>query len=480
MALMTAGKEREIGNNLAEASSANMTDAITLGIVVDTNDPQQMGRVRAMCARWGDSADSPTEYIPWAVYASPFGGQTHVGDRGPGLQESKGGVAYGMWAIPKVGAQVLVTCIDGDPNQRVYLGCVFDQYTPHTLPHGRYMYDKHPAIDDDTLPAGPLTSAEQPIEPLHSNMVKAFGQSGSENYEWQSRGADHSASALDVAVLNLTQSQAPDDKDIEHNDWTSRQGYQTSRIDPAAPVTDNTERNFDSMVYSLTSPGFHSVSMDDRIENCRIRIRTTAGNQIILDDTNERIYISTAEGENWIELDQKGNIDIYSSNKLSVRTEQGINFTTDKEIRMYAEEGFHFYTPAKMNFHALDNIEIITEKNMHTRVDKSLYTLVAEEMNLKSGNDMNLTTGAYMNSRASSDIIETASNIHMNGPSARTAVNAQPDPAKWTHKVPAHEPYARTMTKDDFTHAPEFPYGSDDVNRVERGSSICRGLYWRR
>jgi hypothetical protein len=450
MARVTRQRAAELSNKIVSTTTQHLMDSVTVGTVVDTNDPQQMGRVRVVCTRWGDSFDFPVDSVPWALYASPFGGRTQVGTRGNGIQESKGSVAYGMWAIPKVGAQVVVMCVDSDPNQRVYLGCIYDQFTPHTLPHGRFMYDDHPLLDNTVTPSGPYTSAEQPIEPLNTNLKQAFGNKSHPNFEWQNRGADYTASALDVANLNTTQSSVPDDKDVIKDGWTSRQGYQTNRQDPNAPTT-LTPRNLDSMVYSLTSPGFHSISMDDRIENCRMRFRTTSGHQIILDDTNERIYISTAKGENWIELDQSGNIDIFTNSKLNVRAKQGINFTSDEDIRFHAKKQIHLY--------AGDNIHVQAENQFH----------------VKTGNTLHLTSGSRMNFLSSEKILQTGTEIHFNGPAADPA-----EKAKWTHRVPDHEPFARVMTKNDYTHEPELPYDHPDVNRVERGRQITRGLFWRR
>lgn len=436
---------------------------ITLGMVVDTNDPQQMGRVRVLCAQWGDTWNSKAEDLPWAVYMSPFGGQQQVGTRGPGVQESEGGIAYGMWAIPKVGSQVAVVCIDGNPMTRMYFGCVFDQFTPHTMPHGRFMYDDHPELErggSDPAPYGPYTSAEKFIQPLATNLKQAFGNVGEPNHEFRTRAADYTVTRLDISQLNQTYSKVQDDKDVAHDNWTSTQGYQVSRTDPNAPSS-FTDRNYDSMVCSFTSPGFHALSMDDRQENCRIRLRTTSGHQIIMDDTNERIYIATAKGNNWIELDQDGNIDIFTANKLNVHAAKEINMTSDETIRLYGKKGVHIKSDDDLRIEAANDIHVKT----------------GNVLRLKSTGDMNLDTGAQMNLLASGNIIGNGSQIHFNGPAASPAGEQS---ALWTNRVPDHEPWARVMTKDDSSHQPEFDYTSAEVGKSERGRQIERGMYWRR
>lgn len=445
------------------ASPSTTMPYVTLGMVVDTNDPQQMGRVRVICSQWGDTWGTPVEDLPWALYMSPFGGHVQVGTRGPGVQDSEGSVAYGMWAVPKVGSQVAVLCVDGNPMTRMYFGCVYDQFTPHTLPHGRFMYDDHPELEKsgtDPKPYGPYTSAEKFIQPLAQNLKRAFGNVGEPNFEFRSRGADYSVSRVDVSQLTQTYSKAQDDKDVKHEDWTSTQGYQASRTDPNAPST-YTDRNYDSMVYSFTSPGFHSLSMDDRQENCRVRLRTTSGHQIILDDTNERIYIATATGNNWIELDQDGNIDIFTANKLNVHAAKEINMTSDESIRLYGKKGVHIKSDEEMRVDVASDIHVKTGANLRVNAGSTL--------NLQSGGNMNMSAGGV--------IAGDGSAVHWN--SGRSSPAGE-QLALWTNRVPNHEPWARTMTKTDTSHEPEFPYDSKEVGKSERGRSIERGSFWRR
>lgn len=457
-------------------------DYVTLGTVVDTNDPQQMGRVRVVCPQWGDSWSANVEDMPWAIYVAPFGGQTQMGTRGPGIQESEGGIAYGMWAVPKIGAQVVVMCIDGNPSTRMYFGCVYDQFTPHTMPHGRFMYDDHPELEKSgasPAPYGPYTSTEKYIQPLTANMKKAFGDKSEPSYEYRTRAADYTVSRVDISQIDHTYSKVQDDESVTHDGRSYTQGYQVSRSDPDAPSS-YTTRNYDSMVYSITTPGFHAFSMDDRQENCRMRLRTTSGHQIILDDTNERIYIATAQGNNWIELDQDGNIDIYTSNKLSVHAAKDINLTSDETIRMYAKKGIHMHSDDEIRVDAAKDIHIKTQQNVRTKADQSIKAEAGQEFSVKTGTDLKLTSGGNTHYNASSNMYCTATEIHLNGPTAATADAAAEQPAFWTNKVPDHEPYARVMTKNDFTHDPELKYDDKKVGRVERGRVIARGMFWRR
>jgi hypothetical protein len=491
-------KQKQI---LSSAGAARQTqEFITLGTVVDTNDPQQMGRVRAVCPAWGDTFETVVEDLPWCIYVAPFGGQMQTGFRGPANTETAGGVAYGIWAIPKVGAQVIVACLDGDPSIRVYMGCVYDQLTPHTMPHGRWMYDDHDALpaEDTVVPRGPYSSRELPIEPLSANIKQAFGQNNARRFERQTRAADYSVAGVGVESLDFTASAVQDDKNITADGWTSTQGYAVSRGDPDGKST-LTDRNYDSQVYTFTSPGFHSLSMDDRPENCRVRLRTTAGHQILMDDTNERIYIQTAKGNSWVELDQNGNIDIFTANKVNVRAAKDINFTSDETIRFSARRGIHMYSDDEIRMHSLKDVNILSEQNLrvhslqstffqadqdvHLTAGASYFLSVAADLHEKCGSNFHISSGATTHINAGASLLTTAPEIHLNGPSAAVAQNAQAPSeqrAFLTNRVPDHEPWARTMTANDFSHEPEFSYDSDQVNRSERGTTTDRGEFWRR
>lgn len=483
---------------------------LTVGTVVDTNDPQQMGRVRAVCPFFGDTFDMLITDVPWALCVTPFAGANQVGTRGPGLDSTDGYMAYGLWAIPKIGAQVIIGFLDGNVQQRIWLGCLHDQLTPHTMPHGRFMFDDHPTLEEDNdffqdgevRPFGPYSTEEKFIKPTKDNLKTAFTSDDStrdgKKYEWRTRGADYSVSAVDLEDLVATWSQHADDKDYVYEEWMNRQGYQLSRIRPdlQSPLT---QHNFDNQVTALVSPGFHALSMDDRQENCRIRLRTTSGHQVILDDTNERIYIQTAGGENWIEMDQKGNIDVFTSNKVNIHAAKDINFTADETIRMYAGKGIHMYSGDEVRLQAAKDVHFKFAQNWHTHVSQDVYIQTDQDLNVKSGQasywqsvdnievksgaDLNLTSGGTTNQNAGAAIIETAPAIHHNGPGATTAAPATSPSelaAYWTSRVPDHEPWGRVMTKDDTTHDPEVSYTDASNGKVERGVAIPRGTYWRR
>ncbi len=514
---------------------------VTIGIVVDTNDPQQMGRVRARCLGLNDSEDGLIKHVPWAQYGAPFGGTLQAGTRGSEDDKITGPTAYGMWGIPKVNTHVLIMCLDGNPQTRVWIGCLHTNLATHTLPHGRFAYTDNTGLpDDDDKPVGPISTFENNIEPLHTNLRTAFdaGHTGEDNFEFQSRGADFQAAGLGLGQDEVTLSEVEDDQDekeagsLADTDLKatnkdgeeakgSRQGYQTSRIAPDQ-FSDYTPRNLDNMVTALVSPGFHAMSMDDRQENCRIRLRTTGGHQIIFDDTNERIYLATASGENWIELDQQGNIDIYTSGKISAHAAHDINFTSDRSIRMYGKAGIHLKSDQEIRITAENDISINTSAVLRAKSGSNILLESTKDIHLKATEDLAATAGAVIKIKSGSTLFLDGSATHLkasggtmeisasgdtniNGAKVNLAPGGTADSAGeateskaadflsyFTNRIPDHEPWARSDTRADDTEddLSDTDYGSEKVGRERRITAtdgvndveipITRGSKWRR
>lgn len=439
-----------LGDNQVELPS------ITMGRVVNVNDPQQMGRVQVFMPSMGhngtihDHTTDEGQHYYWVSYASPLAGSDTTQVRGPNEGETTEGVmSYGMWAIPSVGANVLVAIVDDDPRQMYWFACIHNYGTPHTLPHGRY-------LGDDSGVDGPFVSNETNLTPLYKNLKKAFGEDTAAP-EWISRGADYSASAVSqrqVSYKNFpVSSSVPDnfESDVTEADGqkTGRdqkytQGYAVNRADPDKDTNtedlsrkgNETPKNMESTVKSFTSQGGHAWAMDDRSENNRMRLRTSTGHQIILDDTNERIYISTNEGRNYIEMDSDGHVYVYTQESFSVRSEGDINFTTEKTFRVKAKEGIHHQTEDEYRVHAKKDIHTHGELNSYTKIDgnrhdhivgtdnllvddeihihgkKNIFTLTDKDFHLRSDN-VRVKSSNVIASESGSTTTVSATNVNI-------------------------------------------------------------------
>lgn len=382
---------------------------ISIGVVVDTDDPLQMGRLRIYCPELNDDPKK-VQYLPWASYVSPFGGSINNSSHTKGHDPSKpstssGMTQYGFWAIPELGANVLVACIGGDPRRRVYLGCLYGHKETGALFNGVYSWK-----NADSGPDGPFCAPEadengnmkplKPMEPLSTNQSTAF-KGNKSSREWKTRAADYSGmSNVDIPNFGTNTQLSSGEKDSWVKNKLGAMGYDWTSFK-------NLGAYLSAKVFGLMSPGLHAISMDDRPFNSRIRLRTTAGHQIILDDTNERIYVSTYEGKSWIELDKSGNIDIFGERRFSVHAEKDINFSTDESFRVKAKGGIYLYagdttgqTPleeepktGEIRMHSTGDLHLVNEKNIYQKVNGNVDMFVGGSFNTFAQNSYKLKIG---------------------------------------------------------------------------------------
>lgn len=408
----------------------NLTNTLCVGVVVDTDDPLEQGRLKVWCP---DLNDNPKKvlHIPWASYVTPYGGSINNAcyARGhiAGSELSEGSVHYGFWGIPEHGAHVIVACINGDSRRRVWLGCLPEQQETHTLFNGRFAWN---AGNVD----GPLTSSGSPIEPAYTNAGIAF-EDDRESAEWKTRGAEYQVASVreDLGEIpspsksTYLDNQYPQMTEAEQDDWVKPKvgshGYDWTGHKQLGEFKS-------SRAFGMTTPGFHSFVMDDRAFNSRIRIKTTAGHQILMDDTNERIYISTYEGESYVEMDRSGNIDIYSGRRISLHAEKDINIESDETVRIKGKKGIHMYagdttgqTPldsvpadGQIRMHSTDDMHFYVENNLRIYVENDQYLEVG-------GNVENLVTGDWAGSAEGMFCIDSSEQILMNSSTSQMTLD---------------------------------------------------------
>lgn len=338
----------------------NLTNFVE-GIVIDTSDPQQMGRIKVHCPSIDGDKYNP-ESIPWVSYVSPLAGQTVNYPAGSTAQVTQGPHSYGFWAIPKIGALVIVGFLYGDHNLRFYIGSYFGDHGNRSLPAGR-----------NSTSTGPISDIFEPVNPAASNLKQQFQDKLT------------APEALTRGVYERQVAQAKTEKD-------GAEGYQRGVV----------EKGLDPQTYCITTPGRNSIIMQDSPENARIRIKTAEGAQIILDDANERIYVSTAKGKSWVELDQDGRIHVYAADSISVTSGADINFSAK----------------GNFNVHAGGNINLLAVGHGRLTACKDISLSADSTVNIESKDQMNLLSAA--------SIIQTGKkDIHLNGPDASSALCAE-------------------------------------------------------
>lgn len=392
------------------------------GQVVATADPDQMGRVRVWVPAL-DGENFNADNLPWADYASPFFGFTVSYPGGNATSTNDSHAAYGFWAIPKVGATVLVFCLNGNPANRCYFASTLRLHRNRSLPAGRNtdFNGKEGPFGD----AGDGMGSLNPIQPAFDNLREQF------------QGDISSSQARTRGAYERQVAQSKEEKD-------GTEGYAKNPADTSY---------LDPQTYCLVTPGRHALILQDEPSFSRLRLKTAEGHQIIFDDTNERIYVSTAKGKSWIELDQDGHVHVFGSESISVRSGKDINLFADRDINLEANRSFNVKTNT-------GDAKISTGKSFHVKAAGSILQSACGIFDLDSERSIRITSrvntditgraGVRIASSRNVDVTagdtikQAASNVSFNGlPTQQPEAADCAEPAEGPTIVPGHEPWVR-------------------------------------
>lgn len=364
-------------NNKGIANSPGMY----VGVVKKNDDPQNMGRLQVWIEEFGGDPDEESSWIS-VSYASPFGGTTSIYEQGTNVKEYDDTIkSYGFWAVPPdLEARVLVGFAAGKLDKGYWFACLFQRGTQVSIPGIPYK--------------NTLTGENKPAAPKNKKDTD------------------------------------PDlEKYVEHKPMSNalkQQGLEGDTI--RGVTTSSVTRESPSKVIGLLTPGQHQFVMDDGDKDGNsklIRLRTTSGTQLLLDDTSGHVYIISKAGESWMELSADGRVHIYGSKDISVHSQENLNLYADKDI----------------NIEAGVNVNIKAGSDIHAEAGSNIKTL--------AGTDTLITSGSTSNINSSIAHYETAGVIHMNGPTASSTesitlnslVVNQGVTESICSTVPEHEPW---------------------------------------
>jgi len=364
-------------NNKGIASSPGMY----VGVVKKNDDPQNMGRLQVWIEEFGGDPDNESSWIS-VSYASPFAGTTSIYEQGTNVKDYDDTIkSYGFWAVPPdVGARVLVGFAAGKLDKGYWFACLFQRGTQVSIPG---------------IPAkNTWTGENKPAAPK-----------------------------------NRKDSDPDLEKYVEHKPMSTALKQQGLEDDPIrGTTTSSATRETPSKVIGLLTPGQHQFVMDDGDKDGNsklIRLRTTSGTQLLLDDTSGHVYIISKAGESWMELSADGRVHIYGSKDISVHTQENLNLYADKDV----------------NIEAGMNVNIKAGADVHAEATANVRT--------RAGQDTTITSSMTSNISSSIGHYETAGVIHMNGPTAsetdplvlNSLVVNQGVTESICSTVPEHEPW---------------------------------------
>ena len=337
MAVSSTRKPGADSSGVADGKKTGYTHdpGIYLATVIGHVQDSRMGELYVTIPDWNTPG---TDDVSITVgYASPFYGSTYgtdSGDPSAGNSPMTSGQSYGMWFVPPdIGNKVLVMFTAGDQTRNGYwFACVYDTPSHHMVPGlaRNVGGEAKVTIPSDGIAPYLTTSSVVPVVEFSTAVANPNGDLVSTPrypHEYQAmrlalQGLD--ADPIRGAISSSSLRESP----------SNVYGISTPgrKITAGDQVAANPE-----LVYARK--GGHTFVMDDGDANGNdqlIRLRTTNGHQILMNDTENVLYVGSASGNQWLEFSQNGQINVYGIGGFNLRTKGPMNFHSDSSITMDA------------------------------------------------------------------------------------------------------------------------------------------------
>ena len=383
-------------DNFQPAGRSTALFGVFLGFIKDATDVQRNGRLRVWIPELGSAPDNNDGWIT-VNYCSPFAGATNVNTISQTDTHSfdKTQTSYGMWMIPPdINNEVIIMFLNGDPSRGIWIGCLYNQFMNNMIP-GMAADSKNWEYPGKIIPVAEynkwdeIDRPDQASKPYEKTKFKGVGNQG----------------LITDKGRGITTSSA-------RREAPSR----VFGIITPGPLVDDTVTSD-----KFRRKGGSSFIMDDGDGTEYVQLVTKTGAQIKLDETNGFVYLINRDGTAWIQMDQKGNIDIFSAADISLRGQRDVNIRADRNVNIEAGQNIFMKaakdTTQETTVFTYDvnnvpktktipvwnykgegngqggNIVMQALNNWHSTTQKSAFlTVIENNIDVDIGNTFNLTT----------------------------------------------------------------------------------------
>jgi hypothetical protein len=405
----SANKIPEWAGGGNKSSGIKLDPGPFIGIIKNNVDPSRQGRLSVWIPDIGGQEEDATK---WYVvrYASPFFGST-LGQPGTSNTD-KFGVeqqSYGFWAIPPdIGNLVLISFVMGDPSRGFWFACIPNTQSQHMVP----------AIARPGTEATPVVPTE-----FGQGRIKSGDYVPSSELNYETAEKDKTPKFYELPkVIHTYQANV-----------LIEQGLESDPI--RGTVTSSSQRETPSYVFGISTPGRttedfaenpnidflikagaiknetiqkqtarkggHSFVMDDgtlKGESRLVRLRSAAGHQILMHDTENTLYISNSLGTAWVELNGDGSVNVFSGGSVNIRASQDLNLHADNDVNIHAGNNLRMYAGALIHSQT---------KTQLTTVD-DLYNINSGIIGVRCGGGFDIRTVSLTTEAAAAITLNSA------------------------------------------------------------------------
>lgn len=354
---------------------------VFLAFVKDNKDVNLNGRLRVWVPELGSA---PGDENGWIIvnYSSPFAGATNIDSTDATNTKTFEGTqtSYGMWMIaPDLENQVLVMFINGDPSRGVFIGSLYNQFMNNMVPGmagdvNNYQYPKKfvPVAEynkNDTK----VTEPDNATKPYEATKFKGLGNQGLIK--------DRYRGVTDTSARREAPSQV------------------YGILTPGPAISKNVKPG------QIRRKGGSSFIMDDGENSEYVQLATKSGAQIKINETTGFVYLINRDGTAWVQMDYKGNIDIFGAQNVSMRAQYDFNIRADRNVNI--EAGQNVYIKAAQDT-KIDKTEFTYDVNNIPKKVKDLPLFKYVGQGKGHGGDVVIQAVANWHSSAGSNANLTA------------------------------------------------------------------------
>jgi len=377
---------------------------IVTGIVKANVHPTNMGVIKIWIPSFSTDESDKTQWRT-VRYCTPF--YSRVDNSGVGDTYFGTKVPAGITTPPPdLGTKVLAFFPEGRNSEGYYFACVPDLYMMQTLPEatisngvasgefndspsGTHHTGKITNWRTQTRPEDFLTQQNLVAQGLDDDRIRGLNNS---NYM---RESPSELIGISSKGRRITES---------GEDFTTVYNEQIKNPDTAD------KKILEGLLGPTARRKGHSIALDDGDvdgNSNQIRLRTSTGHQLLLNDSEGVIYVGNSDGSCWIELSNEGTMDVYAQDSINFRS-KNINFHADENIKMHAKGFAQIVADQQLHLQGTQETVIVTDGEAGIKAKKNLHLYSESEL-------FSTSTGAsYYN--AGGNISVAGSMVLLQGP----------------------------------------------------------------
>ena len=348
---------------------------IVEGIVKANVHQSNMGVISVFIPRYSTDENDRNQWRQ-VRYCTPFYSRTSVTGPNDDYTDVKSTAGL-ILPQPDLGTKVLCFFPEGRNADGYYFACVPDLYMMQTLPEVTVNAEGVPSSEFNDINSGAnntskITSYSNVARPVHKPAQESLVGQGLEKDAVRGKSTSSYMRESPSELIGIATKGRRIDSD--GSDLLLKYNAQIK----AATTTDP------QVLEKILGPRHrrkgHTLTMDDGDidgNSNQIRLRTSTGHQILLNDDKGVMYFGNAAGTVWIELANTGTVDVYAADSINFRS-KNINFHADENIKMHSG-GF---------------TQLVSDNQMHMEGKKGIAIQSGGEVGISAANSLHISSGS--------------------------------------------------------------------------------------